>query len=61
MAEETSLLGGQFSLGKHISGLLASGGVHVEVLEEDLGAAGGRSAALGVVLSLDTDVRGPSS
>jgi hypothetical protein len=61
MADEPSLLGGQLSLGKHISGLLASGGVHVEVLEEDLGAAGGRSAALAVVGTLDVDGRGHGS
>lgn len=40
MAEEPSLLRGQLGLSKHISGLLTGGGVHVEVLEEDLGAAG---------------------
>jgi len=61
MADEPSLLRGQLSLGKHISGLLASGGVHVEVLEEDLGAAGGRSAVLAVVDTLDVDGRGHGS
>ena len=61
MADEPSLLGGQHSLCKHISGLLACGGVHVEVLEEDLGAAGGRSAAPGVVGTLDVDGRGQRS
>ena len=47
------LLIGQLGLGQHFSGLLTSNGVHVEVLEEDLGATGGRSATLG----LDVDGR----
>ena len=60
MAECECLLLAQFGLGQHFSGLLTGGGVHVEVLEEDLGATGGRSAALGVVLGLDVDSRGHS-
>ena len=49
------LLLAQLGLGQHFSGLLTGGGVHVEVLEEDLGATGGRSATFGVVLGLDVD------
>lgn len=51
------LLLAQLGLGQHFSGLLTDGGVYVEVLEEDLGATGGRSAALGVILGLDVDGR----
>ena len=61
MAEGECLLLAQFGLGQHVSGLLTGGGVHVEILEEDLGAAGGRSTALGVVLGLDVDGRGHRS
>ena len=49
MTEGGRLLLAQLGLGQHFSGLLTGGGVHVEVLEEDLGASGGRSATLGVV------------
>lgn len=55
------LLAGKFTLSEDISGLLTGGGVHVEVLEEDLGATGGRSATFGVVLGLDVDGRGHRS
>ncbi len=58
MAEGECLLLAQLGLGQHFSGLLTGGGVHVEVLEEDLGATGGRSATFGVVLGLDVDGRG---
>ena len=47
----------QLTLHEDISRLLTGGGVDVEVLEEDLGQTGGRSAALGVVLGLDVDGR----
>ena len=57
MRQFLDLLIGQLGLGQHFSGLLTSNGVHVEVLEEDLGATGGRSASLGVVLGLDVDGR----
>lgn len=56
MAECECLLLAQFGLGQHFSGLLTGCGVHVEVLEEDFRATGGRSAALG----LDVDSRGHS-
>lgn len=55
------LLIGQLGLGQHFSGLLTGCGVHVEIFEEDLGATGGRSTALGVVLGLDVDGRGHRS
>lgn len=58
MAEGECLLLAQLGLGQDFSGLFTGGGVHVEVLEEDLGATGGRSATLGVVLGLDVDGRG---
>ena len=61
MAEGECLLLAQLGLGQHFSGLLTCGGVHVEVLEEDLGATGGRSATLGVVLGLDVNGRGHRS
>ena len=51
------LLAGELGQGQHFSGLLTGSGVHVEVLEEDLGATGGRSATHGVVLGLDVDSR----
>ena len=51
----------QLTLHEDISRLLTGGGVDVEVLEEDLGQTGGRSAALGVVLGLDVDGRGDRS
>ena len=60
MAECECLLLAQLGLGQHFSGLLTGCGVHVEVLEEDFRATGGRSAALGVVLGLDVDSRGHS-
>lgn len=43
------------------SGLLASGCVHVEVAEEHIRIAGRRSAALGVVVTLDVDGHGDRS
>ena len=55
---KSSLLLAQHSTGHLLAGLLAGGGVHVEILEEHLGSAGGRSAVLGVVLGLDVDGRG---
>ena len=58
MAEGECLLLAQLGLGQYFSGLLTGGGVDVEVLEKDLGAIGGRSATLGVVLGLDVDGRG---
>ena len=61
MAEGECLLLAQLGLGQHFSGLFTGGGVRVEVLEEDLGATGGRSATLGVVLGLDVDGRGLGS
>ena len=48
-------------LGEYVSGLLTGHGVHEEVLEEDLRAAGGRGAALGVILRLDVDGGGHRS
>jgi len=38
-----------------LSRLLAGSSIYVEILEEDLGSAGARSAILGVVLGLDVD------
>ena len=61
MRQFLDLLIAQLGLGQDSSGLLTGGGVYVEVLEEDLGATGGRSAALGVVLGLDVDGRGHRS
>ena len=49
------LLLAQLGLSQHFSRLLTGGGVHVEVLEEDLGATGGWSATFGVVLGLEVD------
>jgi len=43
------LLAAQHGAGKHFCTLLTGGGVNVEILEEHLREAGGRSAALGVV------------
>ena len=55
MAEVECLLLAQLGLGEYVSGFLTGNGVHEEVLKEDLRAAGGRSAALGVILRLDVD------
>ena len=47
----------QFRRDVHVGRLLASGGVDVEVAEEDLRVAGGRGAVLLVVVGLDVDGR----
>ena len=61
MAERECLLLAQLGLGQDFSGLLTGGGVHVEVLEEDLGATGGRRSTLGIILGLDVDGSGHRS
>jgi len=61
MAEGECLLLAQLGLGQYFSGLLTGGGVDVEVLEEDLGATGGRSATLGVVRINSAQKRSPGA
>ena len=51
----------KLTLDQNFSRLLTGGGVDVEVLEEDLRVAGGRSAALGLVVRLDVDGGGHRS
>jgi len=51
-------LGRQHRRDHLLAGLLASGGVHEEILEEHLRIAGTRSATLGVVVALDVDGSG---
>lgn len=38
-----------------LTGLLASGGIHIEILEEDLGKAGRGNAVIADVRTLDVD------
>ena len=51
----------KLALNQNFSRLLTGSGVDVEVLEEDLRVAGGRSATLGLVVGLDVDCGGHRS